>query len=100
MNELAFRGKGARPAAFNVEAGCAFRFIGRHAVFAVAYQKTDEAVVLRLPEKRVAAAISVDVMHNTALSLEWAHDNDYSAADGGTGENGGDTVTGQLAVEF
>lgn len=100
VNELAFRGGGAQPSAFNVEAGYSFTLAGRDATFAVAYQATDEAVALGLPEERVAAAISVDVLDNTTLSFEWAHDDDYSAADGGTGESGGDTVTGQLAVEF
>ena len=65
-----------------------------------AYQETDEAVALELPEERLSAAISVEVMDNTTLSLEWAHDDDDSTADGGTGASGGDTVTGQLAVEF
>lgn len=100
MNELAFNGSGARPSAFNIEAGYGITLAGRDATVAVAYQETDEAVALGLPRKRVAAAISVDVMKNTALSFEWAHDEDYSAAYGGTGENGGDTVTAQLAVEF
>lgn len=100
MNELAFRGRGAQPSAFNVEAGYGFTVAGRAATFALAWQETDEAVALGLPQKRVAAAVSVDVLDNTTLSFEWAHDDDYSVADGGSGENGGDTITGQLAVEF
>lgn len=100
INELAFRGRGAQPSAFNLEAGYSFTLAGRAATFAVAYQETDEAVALGLPQQRVAAALAVDVLDNTTLSFEWAHDDDYSAADGGTGENGGDTLTGQLAVEF
>ena len=99
-NELAFNATGAQPSAFNIEAGYSFTLVGRDATVAVAYQETDEAVALGLPEKRVAVALSVDVMENTALSFEWAHDDDYSAADGGTGASGGDTVTAQLAVEF
>lgn len=100
VNELAFKGSGAQPSAFNLEAGYSFTLVGRDATVAVAYQETDEAVALGLPERRIAAAISVDVMENTAVSFEWAHDDDYSAADGGTGTSGGDTVTAQLAVEF
>ena len=95
-----FRGSGAEPSAFNTEVGYGFTIAGKDAAVAVAYQETGEAVALGLPEKRFAAAISVDVMENTALSFEWAHDDDYSTSDGGTGENGGDTVTAQLAVEF
>jgi len=99
-NELEFNGKGAKPSALNVEAGYNFKLAGKDATVAIAYQETSEAVALGLPEMRVAAAFSVGVMENTTLSLEWAHDDDYSTADGGTGENGGNTVTGQIAVEF
>lgn len=99
-DELAFRGDGAEPSAFNIEAGYNFMLAGRDATVAIAYQETDEAVGLGLPEERVAAAISVEIMDSTTLSFEWANDDDYSTADGGTGEAGGDTVTGQLAVEF
>ena len=100
VNELAYRGSGAEPSAFNVEAGYNFNLAGKDATLAVSYQETDEAVSLGLPEKRVAAGVSVGVMENTTLSFEWAHDDDYCTSDGGTGENGGDTVTAQLAVEF
>jgi len=100
VDELAFKGDGAEPSAFNVEAGYSFMLAGRDATIALAYQETGEAVALGLPQQRVAAAISVGVMDNTTLSFEWAHDDDYSTSDGGTGESGGDTVTAQLAVEF
>ena len=100
MNELAFNGGGAQPSAFNIEAGYGFTLAGKEATAAIAYQETNEAVALGLAEKRIAAAISVNIMENTALAFEWAHDDDYSAADGGTDENGGDRLTAQLAVEF
>ena len=100
MNELSFSGNGAQPSAFNIEAGYGFTLAGKEATAAIAYQETNEAVALGLAEKRIAAAISVNIMENTALAFEWAHDDDYSAADGGTGENGGDRLTAQLAVEF
>ncbi len=86
---------GNRPKAWHLEAGYA---IG-DATLAINYQKTKEALSLEFPEKRLAAGISFPVMENTTLSFEWAHDSDYKAADGGTGENA-DTVTAQLAVEF
>jgi hypothetical protein len=98
--ELGWGTGGAQPSAFNVEAGYNFMLAGKDATVAVGYQQTDEASALGLPEERIAAAISVGIMDNTTLSFEWAHDDDYSTSDGGTGEAGGDTVTGQLAVEF
>lgn len=102
--ELPYKSGGAEPSAFNVEAAYSFMIAGKDATLAVAYQETDEAVALELPEERISAAISVGVMDNTTLSLEWAHDNDYSKSDrdavGLDEKVGGDTITGQLAVEF
>lgn len=100
MNELAFNGGGAQPSAFNIEAGYGFTLAGKDATVAIGYQETSEAVALGLPEQRLLAALTVDVMKHTSIAFEWAHDDDYSTADGGTGENGGDTATLQLAVEF
>lgn len=99
-DELAFDGGGAEPSAFNIEAGYSFTIAGKNATAAIAYQGTDEAVALDLPEERIAVGLSIEVMKNTTLSFEWAHDDDYSSSDGGTGENGGDTATAQLAVGF
>lgn len=98
-SELAFNGQGAEPSAFNVEAGFNFDLSGKEANVALGYQETEEAVGLGLPEKRVLAAFSVAIMNNTSLSFEVANDEDYSVADGGTGDDS-TTVTGQLAVEF
>jgi hypothetical protein len=67
---------------------------------AVAYQGTDEAVILELPKERFTAAISAGIFENTVLFLEGLHDNDYSDSDGGTDEFDGTTVTAKLAVEF
>ncbi len=97
--ELAFDGAGAEPRAWNLEAAYGFALAGRDATFAIAWQGTEEALALELPETRLAAALSVAVMDGTTVSLEWAHDDDYAVADGGTGEEA-DTLTAQLAVEF
>ncbi|MFP4463450.1 MAG: LbtU family siderophore porin [Guyparkeria sp.] len=98
-SELAFDGDGARPAAWNVEASYGFDLIGRPARAGIGYQGTDEALALELPESRVIAALSVEIFPHTALSFEYAADEDYDVADGGTGESAGTFLT-QLAVVF
>lgn len=98
-DELAFRGAGARPAAWNAEASYGFGIHGRQARVALAYQGSDEALAAGLPKSRALAAFSVDVWRNTTLSLEYARDRDYDVADGGSGETAG-TFTTQLAVAF
>ena len=97
--ELAFNGQGAEPTAFNLEAGYQVTVFGQPAEVAVAYQGTEEALALGLPDTRILAGVSVGLNHRAALSFEWAHDEDYDTDDGGTGEEA-DTFTAQLAVEF
>jgi hypothetical protein len=63
------------------------------------YEGSSESDLKELPERRLLATLSVGIMKNTALSLEWAHDDDYDKGDGGT-DNSADTVTAQLAIKF
>lgn len=96
---LSFKDSGAKPAAWNIEAGFTFPVMGRESVAAVAYQGTRESLALELPKDRWMVGWSIEIFDHTSLSFEWAHDKDYSESDGGTGKSA-DTVTAQLAVEF
>ncbi len=69
------------------------------ATFALAYQVTDEALFLGLPETVMSAAYSVEVMPGSTIGLEYAAIEDYSVADGGTGKDA-TAYTLQFAVEF
>jgi len=97
--EIPYDGAGARPGAWNVEASHAFDLMGRPASAGISCQGTREAVALGLPEQRILAGLSVEILPHTALSFEYARDEDYDTADGGTGETAG-TFTTQLAVAF
>ena len=66
---------------------------GKPSTFAIGYQTTNEAQNLGLAEKRLAAALSVEIMDNTGLSFEFAKDTSYADEDT-------NTFTGKLAVEF
>ena len=106
--ELSFDGKGAKPAAFNVEVGYVVNIAGFETQLAASYQRTKEALALGLPEKRIAFAASTLVAENTSLSVELARDYDYGQADAGTAEETDAEGTGetsnmatiQLAVVF
>lgn len=87
---------GAQPSAWNLEVGYGLQLMGKDATVALAFQGTREALALELPRERWLLGISIDILNDTALSFEWAWDDDY---DIGTGESA-DTVTAQLAVEF
>ena len=97
--ELDFNGRGAEPSAWNLEAAYTREIKGKETTFAVGYQKTDEALALELPEERILATIGVEIWKYTSLALEYLHDEDYSPADGGTG-NDANAATLQLAVVF
>jgi len=113
---LGYNGHGTKPAAWNLELDYGFSMFGMPASFALAYQGTHEALGLELPERRYLVALSAEVYEHTTLSLEWAHDRDYSTGDmasvvdgddadalpdviGGTGKSA-DSITLQLALEF
>lgn len=86
---------GAQPSAYNVEAA----FTMNQMTFAAAFQGTAEAVDLGLPETRFLIAASMEVVEGASLSVEYLTEEDYSVADGGTGETG-NALTIQLATEF
>jgi hypothetical protein len=88
----------SRPMAFNIEAGYTFNISGMESTVAVAYQGTDD-MIGHLPESRILASFGIGIFKGTTLAFEYAHDEDYDTADGGTDESA-DTFTAQLAYEF
>lgn len=96
---LSFQDQGARPSAWNLEAGFHFAVMGKKSIAAIGYQGTREALALELPEQRWLLSWSIEVFDQTALKFEWARSTDYAVADGGTGDTD-DSVVAQIAVEF
>ncbi|MCW8853782.1 MAG: LbtU family siderophore porin, partial [Gammaproteobacteria bacterium] len=97
--EISFNGVGAEPSAMNLEFAINVPMGSREATVAVAYQATDEAIDLGLPETRTMIAFSTEVYESTSLGIEYFRDSDYSVTDGGSDETS-DTFTVQLATEF
>lgn len=87
------------PATWNLEVGYAFALSEHAASLAVAYQGSDEAAFLGLPETRLAAAFRYEIVEGLGLAFEIAHDEDYAETDGSSGESA-DSATCQLALEF
>lgn len=85
-----------QPSASNLEVGVA---LGKGWQLAAAYQKTDEALFIGLPETVVSGAVSYEMMPGASLSAEYASMEDYAVSDGGTGETA-NTLTLKMAVEF
>ncbi|MEE4379873.1 MAG: LbtU family siderophore porin [Candidatus Competibacteraceae bacterium] len=95
---LPWQDGGAKPAAWNLEVGYDFDWF-RGSTVAIGYQGTRQALALELPKQRFLATLSMEIYDSTALSLEWAYDEDYDINEGGTG-NDANTFVAQLAVEF
>ncbi|WP_382339894.1 LbtU family siderophore porin [Legionella dresdenensis] len=83
--DLGFNRHGARPAAFDVEAGLQFKFLKKPSIVSVGYGYTKEALALLLPAKQYVATVSTSLWRNTTQSLSFEHDVNY----GRTSEAGG-----------
>ena len=102
--EIAFNGQGAEPSAMNIEFAKSLSVAGRDTTIAFAYQTTDEALGLGLPETRVMIAYSTEIYESTSLGIEYFRDSDYGLTDSASGAPGTDetssTFTVQLATGF
>ena len=97
--EVEFKGHGARPEAYNLEAAYGTEIAGRATSFALGWQTTNEALDLGLPESRYIGTVRVELFPFTSLAVEYLHDEDYGTGDGGSGADA-NTLTMQLAMEF
>lgn len=87
--ELAFAGVGAEPSAAMIEGWISTSALLPDSTAALAYHQSDEAVLLGLPESRVALGIAQEMQGGTwSWGVEAFQDTDYSLEDGGTDEKG------------
>jgi hypothetical protein len=98
-DQLSFRGRGAEPRAWNLEAARQFELFDRLTVVGLGYQESRESVAIELPENRFNASVAMVLFDGATFTFEVLLDEDYGVADGGTG---GDArvYRGQLAYEF
>ena len=68
-------------------------------IYAVAYNKTEDALLLELPEEAISAAITFPLINGAYMAIEYAQASDYSVADGGTDEDASQ-LTVQVSAEF
>lgn len=85
--DLNYNGHGAKVSAMNTEASYSFKIVDRPASVAVGYTKAWQALALNTPEESFLAAFNISIWKNTIESLEFRHDDNYSASDiaGGRG---------------
>ena len=112
--DLSFNGTGAQPQAAQLEAGVTFRAFNKPASLAMGYQWSKDTLALNLPEHRFSGVFNISIWKDTVESIEYRHDEDFSAgtyANGaaapgqvnantiGTGGSA-DTVIAQIGVYF
>jgi len=97
--EMRFAGQGAKPSSWMIEAAYHVALAGRDTSVALGYQGTEESLALMLPRRRTLVALSMQVSHPVAVTLELSRDRDYSVADGGS-EEWITTVTVQASLSF
>ena len=98
-DEFAWKGGGARPAAWTSELAWTTAIQGYETILALGFQKSWEAVALELPEYRCSVSAAVALFAGATLHLEYDADTDYDSADGGTGDHG-HGITTRLAYTF
>ena len=98
-DEVAFADLGAQPSSWTIEAAYNLSLGGKDTTIAASFQQTDQALALGLPRNRSLIGLSVSLMEQVSLAVEWALDNDYGVAAGGNGESA-NTLTVQLTAEF
>ena len=64
-----------------------------------AYQTTDDAVALGLPENRYAVSAGATIVENVAVTIEYWYDEDYDESDGGTDDDA-NSIAAQITVFF
>ena len=87
------------PSSYNIELGYDLTLAGKEAFVALAFQGTDEALVLELPETRTLIGFGVAILDPVSLSLEYAYNEDYEFKDGGSGDDTNVFMV-QIAAEF
>lgn len=90
---------GAKPWALDLQAGYTFDPWCRTQTLYAGYQASREAAGLGLPKERWIVGWNVGLFRDTALGIEWNHDNDYSRGDGGRNKNT-NLVSLRASVQF
>lgn len=79
-------GMGESPAAWQLEAAYTAQLFEREYILAMAWQESEDALFLELPERRQSVGANTALDEKTTLGLEIWRDKDYGVKEGGTGE--------------
>ena len=90
--------KSKPPRTWNIELGYTFDILEWETTLAIAYQGSRNCLDF-LPERRLSGGIIIGITDNVLFSFEYAHDDDHSRSDEGTGEDAR-TISFQLELEF
>lgn len=83
----------SEPIAWSVEVDYDFEISGHASTLALSYQGSEQADIIGLPESRIAAALSYEIVEGLGAAVEILRNEDYA-------DKTEDILTCQLALEF
>lgn len=84
---MTYNEHGAKPRAFDIEAGYAFSVWGKPSNVAFGYAFTKQALALLLPAYEYSMVFTTSIWRNTTESVGFQHDINYSVLDNAKGQN-------------
>lgn len=95
-NDMSFNGHGAKPSAFDLQAGYSFYILNdRPSSLGIGYGKSNQALSLGVPLTRTSIVFNTSLWRNTLQSLEFRRDKEYAASDFANGPTGVHRFHGQ-----
>lgn len=98
-NDMSFDGRGAKPWAFDVEAGYSFYILdSRPSTLGLGYTQSHEALSLGIPQSRYSLVFNTSLWRNTLQAIELRHDKNYSSGSTANGPVGAATTPGECTA--
>lgn len=95
--------KKLRPKAWNLEGAYSFKLVGKKAVFALGYQKTDDFYLQKSTyyfEKAWLSSLSIGLLERTVLTAEWRHAKAYNEVKNVVSDNFDDEDLLQVKLSY
>lgn len=81
QDDFTYNGNAAQPTATHIEGGVNFSAWGTDFTWAVGYGKTQHALIYGVPDHRYSTALSIALLKNTVVGIEYAKNYGYRATD-------------------
>lgn len=98
-NDMSYKNSGAKPWAFDIEAGYSFMILGdKPSTLGVGYSQSHDALTLGIPMSRYSVVFNTSLFRSTLQALEIRHDKNYAESVEANGPTGSQTTPGQCTA--